>query len=230
MFVEPPEVGVAKRDAERGVCLAVELHGADVIIFCGVEPAICLEECADIGAVDGLSECAAQGVFAGEGKAEHGVGGLAVIERKVHVADAVERHDPVLAGGKTLLVAICITVSQCLIMVGRGLVEDTHAAEVSANVVECLNDLNGVALLHGALQSLLVRFDGFGETALFAVTLAQFAVGRHFAISIAFGGILLRRRQERVAVAIGKQHAVDGLALGFGIRVYGRAASASGID
>lgn len=89
-FVEPPEVGVAERDAEWGVRLAVELHGAGVIIFCGVEPAVCLEKRANIGAVDGLSECAAQGALAGESEAEHGVGGLAVIERKVHVADAVE--------------------------------------------------------------------------------------------------------------------------------------------
>lgn len=115
-------------------------------------------------------------------------------------------------------------------MVGRGLVEDTHAAEVGADIVECLNDLNGVALLHGALQSLLVRFDGFGETALFAVTLAQFSIGRHFTIGIALCGIPPRRCDERVAVAVGEQHAVDGLALSFGIRVHGRAASARGID
>ena len=94
----------------------------------------------------------------------------------MYVAYAIERHYARLAHITACVVAARVAVGEGLIVVRRSPVEDAHAPEIGANVVEGLHYQQRVARLDGALQPLGVGVNGLGEHALLAIAFPQCAI------------------------------------------------------
>lgn len=79
--VHVAEVGVAESDAEVVAVAHVEVHGATVVVSGAVGDVALMENCSDVGAVDGLPGEAAESGLTGECETEDAVGAVEVADR-----------------------------------------------------------------------------------------------------------------------------------------------------
>ncbi len=156
LLVEVAKEGVAERYAQRVVGAQVQCHGAAVVHPCRVCLPLFFQYGAYVGIVDGLPHVFLQLRFSAQGYAQRAVGALQVACRQIHVAQPVERCQPVFLGRKRG-VGTLPAHRPCLIVVLLRRIEYAHAAVHGADVVQCLHPFQRVAQLLGQFQLFVVH-------------------------------------------------------------------------
>ena len=195
LLVKASEVGVAERNAKIRLCQTVLLHGATIERPGRVYLSVTLIERSEIGVIDGLTEMAAKTFLTFKGSIEYGVGCLGVAEREADIADAVERNHTVLTRRAVILKAELLTEMQSAVMIVYSLIEDAHASEIGADVVERLHGSDGVAELLCQLEFACVAVDGLDEEIRLTVDAYELLACTHLQHAVA---LALRRIHKTV--------------------------------
>lgn len=198
---------VAERHADVRLGLFVLLERQPVVGPCRVAHSVHLQDMSEVGIVDGLSQGTSQAGLTGQCQSEQAVGGLVVVERQIDIAQSVERGYPIFARYEAGVVAEGGGHVECPLVIFCGLVEDAQPAEVGAQLVEGLHDVDGVFQLFSNVKAFLVIADGLFELAVIATFLAQVVIlldgfaerGTLFLGNVGIGILAARGHQQQAA-------------------------------
>ena len=118
-------------------------------------------------------------MLSGQGRSEYLFCGVVVLQRQVHVANAVERHHFQLPGSRRRLVAVVLAAGQGLVVLHAGFVQRPQPPEGGAQLVQHEDDVGRVLQLPGQHQGLLMIVQRRCKVGRLAVHPPQFPHGGH---------------------------------------------------
>ena len=167
-LVQAAKVDVAQGHTEPRPFGLVLCQGTLIIDACRVQHALRLEDGTYVGEVYGLTQVAAQRMFRGQSLTEDAVGKAEVAHAEVYVAEPVEGHHAVLAGGKAFGVGVAVVKLKCRVILLGGIVQQTHTAVVGTYIIIRAHGFDGVEMAKGKLQTLAVGRQRILKVALIA--------------------------------------------------------------